>query len=127
MTVAERTLCGELLGVPEVMGGFWSSISKQTDGDKRIKLDAARMQLLQQLLAAILNNQLFGSTPGGSISIDDAKAAFCTGTLTQVKAAQAAMASFNEGGDSGLFTPGASADPKGAKDIANEEFWDVLP
>jgi hypothetical protein len=77
------------------------------------------------LLAAILNNQLFGSTP--SMSIDDAKAAFCTGTLAQVKAAQTAMAAFNEGGDSGLFTPGASADPKAAKGIADIAFWDDLP
>ncbi len=107
------------------MGGFWASLSKDSDGNKRSKLDQARMQLLQQLLAAILNNQLFGSTP--SMSIADAKAAFCTGTQTQVKAAQAAMASFNEAGDSGLFTPGASADPKSGKAIADVEFWDVLP
>jgi hypothetical protein len=85
------------------------------------------MRLLQQLLAAILNNQLFGSVPSGSISIDDAKDAFCTGTLTEVKAAASAMAAFNESGDSGLFTPGASADPKAAKAIADIDFWDVLP
>jgi hypothetical protein len=126
MTVGERTLCGQVLTVPQVMGGFWSNISRETDGTKRSKLDQARMQLLQQLLAAILNNQLFGSVPSG-MTIDQAKAAFCTGTLAQVKAAQSAMASFNEAGDSGIFTPGASADPKAAKLIADLEFWDDLP
>jgi hypothetical protein len=126
MTDAERTLCGHVLTVDEVMGGFWASISKETDGTKRTKLDQARMQLLQQLLAAILNNQLFGSNPSG-MTIDQAKTAFCTGTLAQVTAAKSAMASFNEAGDSGLFTPGASADPKAAKEIADVEFWDDLP
>jgi hypothetical protein len=85
------------------------------------------MQLLQQMLAAILNNQLFGSVPTGSISIDQAKTAFCTGTLKEVKAAASAMASFNESGDTGLFTPGASADPKAARALADYLFWDVLP
>ena len=56
------------------MGGFWSNVSKTTTGAKRSSLDHARMLLLQQLLAAILNNQLFGSTPSG-ITIDQAKAA----------------------------------------------------
>jgi hypothetical protein len=127
MTLAERTLCGEVLAVDDVMGGFWASISKTSTGEKRSPLDQARMRLLQQLLAAILNNQLFGSTPSGSISIDDAKDAFCTGTLAEVRAAASAMAAFNESGDSGLFTPGASADPKAAKLIADIAFWDVLP
>ena len=128
MTAGERTLCGvSPLTVPQVMGGFWSNIAKTTTGAKRSQLDQARMQLLQQLLAAILNNQLFGSVPTGSISIDQAKAAFCTGTLKQVKAAANAMASFNESGDTGLFTPGVSADPKASRAIADLAFWDVLP
>ena len=127
MTDAERTLCGHVLTVPEVMGGFWSNIAKTTTGAKRSALDHARMNLLQQLLAAILNNQLFGSSPSGSISITQAKAAFCTGNLAQVKAAHSAMAAFNESGDSGLFTPGASADPKAGKAIADLDFWDALP
>jgi hypothetical protein len=127
MTDAERSLCGELLAVDDVMGGFWSNIAKETDGTKRSKLDQARMQLAQQLLAAILNNQLFGSSPSGSISIDAAKDAFCTGDLAAVKAAASAMAAFNEGGDSGEFTPGGSADAKHARAIADLQFWDDLP
>jgi len=85
------------------------------------------MQLAQQLLAAILNNQLFGSSPSGSISIDAAKDAFCTGDLAAVKAAASAMAAFNEGGDSGEFTPGGSADAKHARAIADLQFWNDLP
>ncbi|HEV8280925.1 MAG TPA: hypothetical protein VGQ02_03635, partial [Candidatus Limnocylindrales bacterium] len=127
MTVEERSLCGQVLTVEQVMGGFWANIAKTSTGEKRTPLDQARMRLLQQLLAAILNNQLFGSSPSGNTSIDEAKDAFCDGTLIEVRAAQAAMAAFNESGDSGLFTPGASADPKNARLIADIDFWDVLP
>jgi hypothetical protein len=44
-----------------------------------------------------------------------------------VKAAASAMAAFNEGGDSGEFTPGGSADAKDARAIADLQFWDDLP
>ena len=127
MTDAERTLCGSPLTVQQVMGGFWANIAKTSDGTKRSALDQARMRLLQQLLAAILNNQLFGSSPSGSISIDDAKAAFCGTDITAINAAQAAMAAFNTSGDTGVFTPGQSADAKTARAIADIAFWDVLP
>jgi hypothetical protein len=138
MNDADRTICDYAplgvyggtdvgpLAIEQVMGGFWSSIAKTTTGDPRIALDKARMQLLQQLLAAILNNQLFGSVPS-AVSIDQAKAAYCGTDITAIRAAMSAMAAFNESGDSGLFTPGASADPKGAKAIADKVYWDVLP
>ena len=45
------------------MGGFWSNIAKTTTGAKRSALDQARMQLLQQLLAAELNASAFGVSP----------------------------------------------------------------
>ncbi len=38
-------------------------ISKTSTGDKRSSIDQARMQLLQQLIAAELNASAFGSTP----------------------------------------------------------------
>ena len=112
--------------VAQVEGGFWSSIAKTTTGTNRSAIDKARMRLIQQLLAAILNNQLFGSSPTG-VSIDQAKAAYCGNSITAINTAQAAMAAFNESGDSGVFTPGASANPKAAKAIADYVFWDVLP
>jgi hypothetical protein len=127
MTDAERTLCGSPLTVNQVMGGFWANIAKTSTGVKRSALDQARMQLLQQLLAAILNNQLFGSSPSGSISIDQAKTAFCGTDITAIRNAQAAMGAFNTSGDTGAFTPGQSADAKTARAIADIAFWDVLP
>jgi hypothetical protein len=77
------------------------------------------------LLAAILNNAAFGSSPS-TMSIAQAKQYFCTGTIDQVKAAQSAMAAFNESGDRGIFTPGISADPKTAREKANLAYWNNL-
>jgi hypothetical protein len=131
MTDAERTLCvgGPVLTIDQVMGGFWAGVSQKAvlKPTKRSDLDQARMQLLQQMLAAILNNQLFGSSPSGGVTIDQAKAAFCGTNVTAIKNAASKMAAFNESGDSGVFTPGASADAKTAKATANIAFWDVLP
>jgi hypothetical protein len=48
--------------------------------------------------------------------------------LEEVNAAASAMAAFNEGGDSGEFTPGASANGKVAKNAADVAAWDdMLP
>jgi len=115
-----------LTTIGQVLGGFWSGISQTSTGKKRSSLDQARMQLLQQLLAAILNHAAFGSSPSGSISIADAKAAFCGTNATAIQNALSAMAAFNTQGDNGLFTPGASANGKVAKDLANIPFWDTL-
>jgi hypothetical protein len=112
---------------PDLMGAFWSNIAQTSTGGKRDNLDKARMQLLQQLVAAILNNAAFGSSP--STSIGDAITAFSSTNQKTVKDAASAMASFNEMYDGGVFaTPQGSADGgKYAKDIANLAFWDVLP
>jgi hypothetical protein len=113
--------------IGKLLGGFWAGISQTSTKDKRSDLDQAKMRLLQQLLAAILNHEAFGSSPTGSISITLAKQYFCSGTLAQVNDAAQQMAAFNEGGDSGVFTPGGSANGKQAKDAANIAFWDTLP
>jgi hypothetical protein len=128
--IASHTLCpgGRVIDTEgKLLGGFWANIANTTTKVKRSALDQARMQLLQQLLAAILNNAAFNSVPTGGISIADAEAAYCGTDITAIKNAQAAMGAFNQGGDSGVFDPGSSANGKVAKDLANLVFWDVLP
>jgi len=131
LPLADQTLCGvagrELNTLPKVLGGFWSGISKTTKNKARSDLDQARMQLLQQLLAAILNHQAFNSSPTGSISITAAKAAYCGTDIGLIKDAQSQMAAFNTSGDNGTFTPGGSANGKLAKTLADLVFWDILP
>jgi hypothetical protein len=110
----------------ELMGGFWAGISKTSTKAPRSSLNQARMQLIQQLLTAILNNAAFGSSPS-TMSLANAKLAFCSTNITTVKNAASAMAAFNTSGDSGAFTPGVAANGKKAKDAANIGLWDVLP
>jgi hypothetical protein len=130
--IGTHTICNNA----ELMGAFWSNVAKQSDNSKRSKLDQARMQLLQQLVAAILNNAAFGSAPT-TVTIPQAITAFMTGV--DVKEAASAMASFNEMYDGGEFaTWQGAADggkygqntAKGDSCIVGEtgiSFWDVLP
>jgi len=120
------TPCRLIPDLPTVMGGFWSSIPKGTTGGKRTTIDQARMQLIQQLLAAELNYSAFGSTPaGGFATIQSWENAYCGSAQNAINKAQQAAAAFNESGDSGAFTPGTSADAKKARTIANKVFWDL--
>ena len=129
--VSDKTLCAgpakDLNTLGRVLGGFWSNIAQKYPSGKRTSIDQARMQLVQQLLAAILNNSVFGSVPSGSISIQQAKDAYCGSSIDAIKAAASAMAAFNESGDNGVFTPGVSANGKLAKSLADLAYWNTLP
>ncbi len=127
--ISDKTICTHVIDTQEkLMGGFWSSIAMTYDPKaKRSDLDQARMRLLQQLLAAMLNHQAFGSSPTGGISIAQAETALCGTDIDAINAAAAAMAAFNESGDTLDFTPGQSANAKQARTIADLGFWDVLP
>ena len=124
--IGDRMICGrELDTLGKVMGAFWSSVSKKTTGAKRTALDQARMQLLQQLIAAELNGAAFGSTPSNG-SFAAWETALCGTNVNAIKNAASQAASFNTAGDSGTFTPGTSADSKTAKSIANKTFWNII-
>ena len=128
--IGDVTLCTPVTKnintLARLMGGFWSDVSKTTTGVKRSATDQARMQLLQQLLAAELNASAFGSVPSSG-TFAQWESAYCSGNANQIKTAQQQAASFNSAGDSGQFTPGTSADSKGARAIADLAFWNILP
>jgi len=127
--VTDKTFCQpvtkNVTTIGEVLGGFWASISQTSTKTSRSALDQARMQLLQQLLAAILNNAAFGSAPAG-MTISQAKSAYCGADQTAIQNALSAMTAFNTSGDTGAFSAGSS-DATQAKSDANLAFWDVLP
>jgi hypothetical protein len=127
--IGNATLCGRPIDtLGKLMGGFWSDISKTSTGKKRSALDQARMQLLQQLLAAELNASAFGSVPsGGTAKFGQWESAYCGTNQTALQTAQQQSASFNSQGDSSTFTPGTSADSKTGRAIADKAFWNVLP
>ena len=125
----DEFLCGRditAIAAPEqniLMGGFWSNIAKTTTGDKRSSIDQARMQLLQQYLAAVLNVHAFGS--GSEAMLATARDIYCNGTISQIKAEIGVLGTFNTGGDSQAFTPGSSATAQESKLEANLIFWDA--
>jgi len=109
----------------ELMGGFWSGVAKKTDNTKRSSLDQARMILAQQLLAAMLNKQAFGTSDGGLIA--QGKAAFNGTERKDILNKAAALAAFNSGGDDYPIPSVGAANPKLAQAMANKKFWDSLP
>ena len=131
--ISDRTICGraiEGLGTNDsskLMGSFWSDISKTSTGAKRSPLDQARMQLLQQLIAAEFNASAFGSVPsGGAGMFAQWESTLCGTNTNAIKNAMQQAASFNSQGDSSTFTPGTSADSKYARSLADIPFWDKI-
>jgi hypothetical protein len=126
--IGDTMICGrEINTLGKLMGGFWSDISKKSTGTKRTSLDQARMQLLQQLLAAELNASAFGSVPAGGMSkFAEWESALCGTNTKNIQTAMKEAASFNNSGDSVTFTPGTSADSKYARSIADILFWDII-
>jgi hypothetical protein len=124
--IGDELICGRPLDtLGKVMGGFWSDIPKKSDNKKRTALDQARMQLLQQLLAAELNASAFGSVPStGSFAAWEN--ALCGTNQTAIQTALQQAASFNSSGDSETFTPGTSADSKTGRALADKPFWDII-
>jgi hypothetical protein len=121
--------CRDVNTIGKVMGGFWSPISKTTTDADRSALDQARMQLAQQLEAAILNNIAFGSSPGAGV-ITGAEAAFCGTNKNLILFSAAILDAFNNSGDGIALPPGTvpgPASPQQAKAVANKVFWDTLP
>jgi hypothetical protein len=119
------------VGTNQVLGGFWSNIASKSDGsgkvkgDKRSALDKARMQFLQQYLAAVLNVHLFGTPlPGGS-SLAGARTAYCGSNIGAINTYMGILAGYNEAGDNGVFTPGANATAQTSKRQADIPFWDI--
>jgi hypothetical protein len=126
--IGDTLICGRPIDdLGKLMGAFWANIAKTSNGTKRTPLDQARMQLLQQLIAAELNASAFGALPSGGSGIFAAwEAALCGTDIGAIKTALSQAASFNESGDSGVFTPGISADAKNARAIASIPFWDII-
>lgn len=124
--LGDTTVCRPVDTLGRLMGGFWASIPKKTTGDSRTSLEQARMQLLQQLLGAELNYAAFGTLPaGGANTLKSWEAALCGTDVNAIKSAQGAADTFNNSGDSVTFSPGSSADPKGAKAVADLPYWNI--
>ena len=125
----DEFLCGREItaiaapGQNILMGGFWSNIARTSDRIKRSALDQARMQMLQQYLAAVLNVHAFGS--GSPTLLSNARAAYCGISVSAIKTQIGILGAFNSSGDSQAFTPGASATAQLSREQADIGFWDA--
>jgi hypothetical protein len=118
-------------GENQLMGGFWANIANlstakgKTGG--RTAADKARMQMLQQYLAAVLNFLEFGSVPDTfGTTLSGALAVYCNpaSTAAQITTIAGELDAFNSSGDAGLFNPGINASPQESKIEADIDFWD---
>lgn len=131
-------VCGKNIDddLGKLMGGFWSDISRLSDGKtRRTLLDQARMQLVQQLLAAILNRYLLESPElvviGDKSSIDQMISGAndaCKGDdRALILSFVGVLGGYNKSGDGVQLPSGFTvgpADPKQASSIADKKFWD---
>jgi hypothetical protein len=114
------------VGTNEVMGGFWAGISQTAaKGGKRSDLDQARMQFLQQYLAAVLNMHAFG-TPISGTTLANARTVYCTGTAAEIRTQAGLLGAYNQSGDpvdSGIM--GYKGTAQESKNEADLKFWDI--
>ena len=136
--------------LPSVFAAFHSSIAfDDNKNNKRTSLEHAKMQVMQQLMAAMLNCRAFGSNPGlddglGGTGLPilsaqcDAPVGTAAGNAINVDTDSAAnraelirmngiLGAFNESGDNQDFPTGfvnSKALPKLAKGIAHSIFTD---
>jgi uncharacterized repeat protein (TIGR01451 family) len=124
MTVGTATHLRTIDTYGKLFGAFYASIPYKTDGHKRSTVDAARMALLQQLVAAKLNCGAFGCNGTAQSWIAAADAAYAAGSKAQIGAYTTILDSFNQGGD-GIAVPNTgSATPDQSQAIADRAFWD---
>jgi uncharacterized repeat protein (TIGR01451 family) len=115
----------------KLFGAFWSNIAYTSNGKKRTLLDQARMQLLQQLVAAMLNVKAFGDDDlgTGATLIAAGKRAFAGTDRAAILSIAAQLEAFNKSGDNLPLPPGVNpgpADPEKAQATADIGFWDSL-
>jgi hypothetical protein len=107
-----------------LMGGFWANIANKTTNPKgRTDLDKARMAMLQQYLAAVLNLKTFGTSDGGILAT--AKTNYCGDDIGAIRLSTGALGAYNEGGDSVPIDKVVAATPKVSRDQANIPYWDT--
>jgi hypothetical protein len=116
---------GSIVTKEQLFGAFYSDIAKKTTKQQRSALDKARMQLLQQLVAAKLNCAAFGCASDVQTMITNADTAYATGTAAQILASASLLDAYNNSGDTIIIGNAGSATPKTSQDLANKVFWDL--
>ena len=111
--------------IGKVFGAFYSDMAKKTTKQQRSALDKARMQLLQQLVAAKLNCAAFGCASGVQTMITAADAAYAGTSVSLILASASLLDAHNNSGDTIIIGPAGSATPKTSQSLADKPFWDL--
>jgi hypothetical protein len=120
---------GVITTTGQLFGGFYASIPKTTSGTARTALDKARIQLLQQLIAAKLNCAAFGCSGATTALIASADAAYAGTSTSDMTALTGQLDAYNNSGDAGAIPSSlgsqGSATPKTSQSLADLAFWDT--
>lgn len=121
---------GPKSGEEELFGAWYSNIAKTSTGKgktaQRSDLDKARMQLLQQLVAAKLNCAAFGCSVAVQNQIANADSAYAGDNVSNILAAASQMDVYNNSGDTIILgTNPGNATPKASQQLADLKFWDT--
>ena len=102
------------VNLDQALGLFWAKRTTIGDGTQANRLCAARKRLAIQLIAAIANVKLLGTTPGTCAGIpgtliEDAQAAAASCDVNEINRLQGLLDAFNNSGDSAGFPAGLRA------------------
>ena len=125
MPIGTTTHKGFITTTGQLFGGFYGSIPKTTTGAKRSDVDKARMQLLQQLIAAKLNCAAFGCATSVKMMISTADTAYAFGSASQILASASVLDAYNNSGETITTGKAGNATPKTSQGLANLVFWDL--
>ncbi len=118
---------GQLTEIGQVFGGFYAPIAKTTTGAKRSPVDQARIQMLQQLLAAKLNCAAFGCSNAIQTLITNSDSAYAAGNRSTIISLAGQLDAYNNSGDAIAIDPNlpttGKATPKTSQSLANLSFW----
>ena len=113
----------------KLFAGFYASLSKTSAGGKRSALDQARMQLLQQWLAAKLNCTAFGCSTTTQTLLNNAATAFAGTNQTLIKSYATQLDAYNNSNDALPISAQGKATPQTSQSTASSQlsFWNTLP
>ncbi|MBI3397228.1 hypothetical protein HY045_02010 [Candidatus Woesebacteria bacterium] len=113
----------------KLFAGFYASISKTSTGSKRSQLNQARMQMLQQWLAAELNCQAFGCSLFTQNLLTNSAVAWANTNTSVILSYTSQLNTYNNSNDALPISGQGKATPKDSQSQALSQlgFWDVLP
>ncbi len=126
MTIGSAPHKGTVESIGKVFGAYYSSIPKKTDNKKRLEIDQARMQLLQQLVTAKLNCAAFGCASNVQTMIAAADTAYASNSTSAILTSAGLLDAYNNSGDTIVVSPApGSATPNASIGLADKAFWNA--